>query len=220
MAEYGAMENSDLAPAREEYRRQGLDRAEMASEPFTQFRQWLDDAVGAGVREPNAMTLATTDLDRRPSARTVLLRGLDDRGFVFFTNYASRKARELSMNPQVALVFLWTALERQVCVAGSVAKVTPAESDAYFAGRPRGSRLGAWASPQSTVLADRAELDRHHADVERRFAGRDIPRPPHWGGYRVEPVTVEFWQGRPDRLHDRLRYRREETGWTLERLAP
>lgn len=214
------MENSDLAATREEYRRQGLDRAEMASDPFSQFRRWLDDAVDAGVREPTAMTLATTDLEQRPSARTVLLRALDDRGFVFFTNYASRKARELSVNPQAALVFLWIALERQVCVTGSVAKVPPDESDAYFSGRPRGSRLGAWASPQSTVLADRAELERHLADVERRFAGRDVPRPPHWGGYRVDPETVEFWQGRPDRLHDRLRYRRDSGRWVLERLAP
>lgn len=214
------MEDSDLAATREEYRRQGLDRAEMAADPFTQFRGWLDDAVRAGVREPGAMTLATTDPEHRPSARTVLLRGLDSGGFVFFTNYASRKARELSMNPNAALVFLWTALERQVCVAGAVVKVTPAESDAYFSGRPRGSRLGAWASPQSTVLTDRGQLEGYLADVERRFASRDVPRPPHWGGYRLEPETVEFWQGRPDRLHDRLRYRREPDGWVLERLAP
>lgn len=220
MAQYAAMEHPDLAATREEYQRQGLDRAEMAADPFTQFRGWLDDAVGAGLREPNAMTLATTDRDLRPSARTVLLRGVDERGFVFFTNYASRKARELGMNPNAALVFLWTALERQVCVAGTVAKVTPEESDAYFSGRPRGSRLGAWASPQSTVLADRGQLEAYLGDVGRRFAGRDIPRPPHWGGYRLDPATVEFWQGRPDRLHDRLRYRRERDGWALERLAP
>jgi pyridoxamine 5'-phosphate oxidase len=170
--------------------------------------------------EPNAVQLATADAEGRPSVRTVLVKSFDQRGVVFYTNYRSAKARDLAARPYASAVFVWLPLERQVRLSGPVAPLSRAETEAYFAARPRGSQLGAWASPQSEVVASRAALDAAYTEVERRFAGEDVPAPPHWGGYRLTPDAVEFWQGRPDRLHDRLRFRRAQAGWTVERLAP
>jgi pyridoxamine 5'-phosphate oxidase len=184
------------------------------------FRAWLEDATARGLHEPTAMTLATADGRGRPSARTVLLKGVDQRGFTWFTNSGSRKARELAENPWAALVFAWTPLGRQVVVRGLVTAIAAEESDAYFATRARGSQLGAWASPQSEVLPDRAALEERMELVTTTYQGRVVPRPPHWGGYRLRPDEIEFWKGRPDRLHDRIRYRRERDGWLVERLAP
>jgi pyridoxamine 5'-phosphate oxidase len=201
----------------------GLVEEELAADWVTQFANWFADAVAAGLPEPNAMVLATADAAGRPSARTVLLKGYDERGFVFFTNYESRKATELFANPYASLVFPWFPIRRQVVVCGGAVPVDRGETEAYFASRPRDSQLGAWASPQSRVVAGRAVLDAALSEVERRFPG-EIPAPPHWGGLRVAPQTVEFWQGRTGRLHDRLRYRRTDGGegesWTIERLAP
>ncbi len=185
-----------------------------------QFAAWFAEAAAHGLPEPNAMIVATADRDGRPSARTVLLKGYDARGFVFYTNYTSRKGTEAAANPYASLVFPWFPMQRQVLVTGSVERVSRAETEAYFATRPRGSQLGAWASPQSRVLAGRAAVDAGLAEVVARFGDGPVPAPPHWGGLRVVPETVEFWQGRSSRLHDRLRYRRAGDGFVVERLAP
>jgi pyridoxamine 5'-phosphate oxidase len=203
---------------RREYRGE-LTEADLAPDWPTQFARWFADAVAAGLPEPNAMVVATADAAGRPSARTVLLKGYDERGLVFFTNYGSRKAREAAANPYSSAVFPWIPLRRQVVFGGSVEAVTREETEAYFAVRPRGAQLGAWASPQSTVIASRELLEAALAEVADRFPER-VPAPPHWGGLRIVPDTVEFWQGREDRLHDRLRFRRTGSGWVVERLAP
>ena len=197
-----------------------LCEEDVPPDPVAQFRAWFRAAEEGGVRLPETMILATASAAGAPSARAVLLKGLDERGFAFFTNLESRKAVELGENPRAALVFHWPALGRQVRVEGRVAPVDRAEAEAYFETRPRGSRIGAWASPQSAVLGSRDELDRLVADEEAAHPGDDVPLPPFWGGYRVEPEVVEFWQHRESRLHDRLRYRREGDGWVVERLAP
>jgi pyridoxamine 5'-phosphate oxidase len=216
-----AQRRADLAALRRSYERDVLVEDEVDPDPFVQFRHWFDDAVGAGLLEPNAMVLATADADGVPSARTVLLKGLDDRGFVLFTNHLSRKGRELRENPRASLVFPWFEIDRQVVVTGDVEEVDRAETEAYFRSRPHASRLGAWASEQSAVIAGRAVLEERYAALEAQYPeGRDVPVPDHWGGFRVVPRTVELWQGRPSRLHDRLRYRRVAGRWVLERLAP
>ena len=210
-----------VARLRQEYTRTGLDEFNAAPDPIEQFRGWFDDALAADLHEPNAMTLATATPEGRPSARTVLIKGFDERGFVFYTNYGGRKARELEANPQCALVFYWGELERQVRVEGRAGRVSEEESDAYFTSRPRGSQLGAWASEQSRPVEDRGTLERRLRELEREYEGREVPRPPFWGGYRVEPETVEFWQGRENRLHDRLLYcRLGDGGWRRSRLQP
>jgi pyridoxamine 5'-phosphate oxidase len=209
-----------LGGERREYAGAELDPATVAADPIVQFRAWFDAARDAGIYEPEAMTVSTVDAGGRPASRFVLLRGLDERGLSFYTNYESAKGRALAANPYAALTFGWVAIHRSVRVEGPVERLPAAESDAYFAARPRGAQLGAWASPQSTVIAGRDQLDRALADAEERFAGRDVPRPPHWGGFLVAPERVEFWEGRPNRLHDRVRYERDGDGWRIERLAP
>jgi pyridoxamine 5'-phosphate oxidase len=207
---------------RRDYTERGeLLEADLATSWTRQFEAWFADAAAFGLPEPNAMIVATAGADGHPSARTVLLKGYDERGFTFFTNYESRKGSELAVNPYASLVFPWFPMQRQVIVAGAVERVSRAETEEYFASRPRGSQLGAWASPQSRVLPDRAAVEAGLAAVAERFGDGPVPAPPHWGGLRVVPETVEFWQGRASRLHDRLRFRRtEETSWVLERLAP
>lgn len=208
-----------------DYEGTSLRRRDLHPDPFIQFQQWLTAAQGTAaqgtaLREPHAMTLATADAAGRPSARVVLLRGVDERGFVFYSNYQSRKGQELAHNPRAALLFFWEPLQRQVRVEGMVARVDAAESDAYFASRPRDSQLGAWASAQSTPLRDAAALAAALQAAAARFADRPVPRPPHWGGYRLTPESLEFWQGRPSRLHDRFRYQLVDGAWRIERLAP
>jgi pyridoxamine 5'-phosphate oxidase len=206
---------------RHDYEQASLDESAVDRDPIRQFQVWFEAATAAGIPEPNAMTLATASPEGRPSARIVLMRGFDERGFVFFTNYESRKGREIEANPFVSLVFFWQAMERQVRVEGTIARASASESDDYFQGRPTGSKRGAWVSNQSGVVAGREALESELAVIEGRFPGGEIPRPPYWGGYRVAPSSVEFWQGRRSRLHDRLVYRKtEEAGWRIERLAP
>jgi len=208
-----------IADLRQEYMRAGLAEADCDADPMRQFERWFADALRAQLPLPNAMTLATVGPDGAPSARIVLLKGIERGGFSFYTNYRSRKARELEGRAAACLVFMWSALERQVRIDGTVERVTPEESDAYFASRPLGARLSAWASPQSDEVPDRAVLERAMDEARRRH-GDSPPRPPHWGGYRLLAREFEFWQGRADRLHDRLRYRRAGERWTIERLAP
>lgn len=210
-----------IAAIRKEYRQHELNENEVAGDPFAQFQQWWNQALESKIDEVNAMTLATADKEGHPSARIVLLKGFDENGFIFFTNYNSSKGMQLEENPFASLVFFWKELERQVRIEGNVIKTGASESDDYFKSRPRESRLGAWASAQSNVVASREELQQKLAQLETKYPGEDIPRPPHWGGYRLIPRLIEFWQGRPGRLHDRLRYTRgEENNWLIERLAP
>jgi pyridoxamine 5'-phosphate oxidase len=210
-----------IAEIRRTYGARRLRRADLHADPLEQFTLWLNEALGAGMIEPNAMSLATASKDGRSSVRTVLLKSVDSRGFVFYTNLESRKARQLDENPHASLLFPWLALERQVIVTGSVSRVTTSEVSNYFAIRPRDSQVSAWASPQSRAIASRMVLEGEWKKIERKFANKKVPLPPFWGGYRVAPETIEFWQGGQNRLHDRFEYRREPNGsWTIERLAP
>ncbi|WP_232678174.1 pyridoxamine 5'-phosphate oxidase [Nocardioides sp. R-C-SC26] len=215
------MNPTDLASLRENYAAGGLEESDLLPDPHAMFERWFADAVSAGIHEPNAMVVATASPDGVPSSRFVLLKGFDERGWCFYTNTGSRKGAELAANPRCALLFPWHPLERQVRVDGVAEPLSPEEVEAYFAVRPRGSQIGAWASPQSTVVEDRGALAASYAEEERRFAGQDdVPVPPAWGGYRVRAEAVEFWQGRPGRMHDRLVYRRSDDGWDVVRLAP
>jgi pyridoxamine 5'-phosphate oxidase len=219
MAAAAPTDAPELAHLRNEYALKTLDEREVDRDPLKQFGVWMVEAIHAKVPEPTAMALATADANGRPSARIVLLKGVDPRGFVFFTNYASRKGRELAANPNAAMTFLWKELERQVRIEGRTEKVTPEESAAYFATRPLGSKIGAWASPQSEVIESRIWLEDHWAQLSKEH-GADPPLPPHWGGYRLMPDYLEFWQGRQSRLHDRVAYTRGKERWTIARLAP
>jgi len=214
------MDREELAALRREYQKGGLHRSDLDPDPVAQFRRWFQQAVEAELLEPNAMTLATAGADGRVTARTVLLKAFDARGFVFFTNYGSRKALQIAENPWVSLLFAWLPLERQVEVCGRAVRIGAAESLAYFASRPFGSRLGAWVSQQSRVIPSRKLLEMKFEEMRRKFADGKVPLPDWWGGYRVEPETIEFWQGGEGRLHDRLRYRRDAEGWGIDRLQP
>jgi pyridoxamine 5'-phosphate oxidase len=211
--------DTKIAHLRQDYALRSLDEGDVDADPLLQFGKWLDDAIRAEALEPTAMNLSTVDARGRPAGRIMLLKGVDDRGFVFFTNYGSRKGRDLAAHPAAALTFLWKQLERQVRVEGTIEKVGAAESDEYYLVRPLGSRIGAWASPQSEVVADRAWLEKRVDEFAAKY-GENPPRPPHWGGYRVVPDCLEFWQGRQSRLHDRIAYRLENGKWALGRLAP
>ena len=210
-----------LADLRKDYSLAGLAEKDLARNPFRQFEKWFEEALAAKLPEPNAMVLSTADRSGRPSSRTVLLRGVDGRGFVFYTNYEGRKGRELEVNPRASLVFPWIAMERQVIVRGPLGEGAARGKRRLFLSRPRPNQLSAWVSQQSAIISGRAVLEDGMKAVEMKYSGREVPRPPHWGGYRLDPETVEFWQGRRSRLHDRLRFRRAKGGdWTVERLAP
>lgn len=210
-----------IADIRKDYKLKSLSENDVAADPIEQFGRWWNEAVQSELEEVNAMTLATATANGRPAARIVLLKDYNEEGFVFFTNYESHKGEEMKDNPHAALVFFWAALERQVRIEGTVEKVPAEESDAYFVSRPRGSRIGAWASPQSKVISGREVVEKNVTAMEQQFGEGDIPRPQHWGGYRVKPLLIEFWQGRPSRLHDRILYTADEAGkWKIERLAP
>ena len=213
--------DKNIAELRQDYTLQGLSETEIDSNPFAQFKEWFDRALSADILEPNAMMVATTTPEGKPSARMVLLKDFDARGFVFYTNYNSHKAQELAENPQAALVFWWAELQRQIRISGRVEKVLDSESDKYFYSRPFSSRLGAWASNQSEVIENREVLEQHLEELKEKYQDREVPRPSHWGGIRVIPAEIEFWQGRSSRLHDRLVYTRMEDGsWKIERLSP
>ncbi len=212
--------STSISDLRRDYRQQALLETEVNANPILQFQSWFEQAVQAELPEPNAMTLGTVSADHQPSARMVLLKGFDQQGFVFYTNYLSRKGQDLAQRPWAALVFWWAELERQVRIEGKVMKVSDSETEAYFESRPRSSQLGAWASDQSQVISDRNILDQRLQELEQKYQNQPIPRPPHWGGYRVTPHLIEFWQGRTSRLHDRLCYRYTDETWTLERLSP
>jgi pyridoxamine 5'-phosphate oxidase len=214
------MNDVDIAALRQDYARGGLDRPDLADDPIAMFGRWMRDAVAAGLHEPNAMVVSTVGADGRPSSPMVLLYGVGEEGLVFYTNHASRKGEELAANPHCSLLFPWHPLERQVRIDGTAEVLDRPRVEAYFRTRPRGAQLGAWASDQSRPVASRAELEASYARVEERYADADVPVPPHWGGYRVVPESVEFWQGRPGRMHDRLVYRRDGSAWVVERLAP
>lgn len=213
-----ASSSINIADLRKEYSKEALDELRVAADPLEQFNRWFDEALAAAILEPTAMTLATASVEGVPSSRTVLLKGLDT-GFVFYTNHSSRKGRELDANPKASLLFFWPELERQIRIDGIVERVADKDADEYFLSRPLGSQHGAWASPQSEVIPSRDVLEERLRDIADQFPN-DVPRPPFWGGYRVLPSLVEFWQGRPSRLHDRIRYRREAELWIIERLAP
>ena len=211
----------DPSALRRNYTRESLSEADVNADPFKQFDHWFREALNSQLPEPNAMTLASATQDGRPSARTVLLKGFDHQGFVFYTNYESKKGQEIDTNPQVALLFTWLELERQIRIEGAAERVSPEESETYFQSRPKGSQVGAWASPQSRVISGREWLEEKMEELNDTFKhDENLPLPPFWGGYRVRPDCIEFWQGRENRLHDRIRYTRTETGWKIERLAP
>ncbi len=213
--------DTSVANLRQDYTKAGLREIDLATDPFKQFKTWFDQALNAQLPEPNAMTLATSTIEGRPSARMVLLKDFSDRGFVFYTNYLSHKGQELATNPQAALVFWWAQLERQVRIEGKVCQVSPQESDEYFHSRPINSQLGAWVSNQSQIVNSRDVLEQRQEELIVQYEQQIIPRPPHWGGFRVVPIEIEFWQGRPSRLHDRLLYRlQEDNKWLIERLSP
>jgi pyridoxamine 5'-phosphate oxidase len=214
-------ENKTIADFRREYTLAGLRRADLDADPIAQFSKWFQQAVASEVPEPNAMSLATVDKAARPSSRIVLLKNVDARGFTFYTNYDSRKGHELAQNPNASLVFFWPQLERQVCVAGAVEKIARADSEKYFNSRPKGSRLATWVSSQSEAIADRSVLEKRMAELTAKYPGEAVPLPPYWGGFCLAPARVEFWQGRPNRLHDRFHYLRQpDNGWLIERLSP
>lgn len=209
-----------ISDIRTDYKLRSLNETDVSADPIAQFTGWWDEAVNSKIEEVNAMTLATVTSEGRPSARIVLLKGFDENGFVFFTNYQSKKGKELEENPHAALVFFWKELERQVRIEGGIEKISEEDSDAYYQSRPAGSRIGAWASPQSEVIEGREILENNFKALEKKFEHTSIPRPGHWGGYILRPSMIEFWQGRSSRLHDRIQYSLKESGWVIERLAP